>query len=606
MSQFILKIRTMAVISATIFASLAAVALSDASFLPGQLASVRHGREFRGQKPFAVADIHAAAAHKSGPQKVVASDPVVSFNDMPRFDYLEGPDGSTWFYTAEYEFKTVVHNEMWTEDMISAFTFTIYDNQFNVVGKVSDDVEFAPNETRAREVTLDAAVSAKFFNTDDNLEVMVFYVMNTEEYVNHYYYKVYSIGGEKNAKGRDVSIATIEGSCADAVNAGTADAEDFYFTFIDNPVVDFDGPIPSAEYIEYINTIAYRLTTYTKAVDGNGPIAVMEKDIYVTRVPGDTTDGIYFISKVENGQLYLIYSQYAKPYFVEPVLLTGDESATPDNSFVIETYAVSGIVSQLVSATTIPVDYPDSSDMLRYAYYSIGSVAWANDIDMSVNGTPSAPAYIVAHDVETVSSEDVASNYEIYGNDGRLVRTIASGTESIQVMQVAGSQPQVLFVTLDDDDKYQFRFANLYDGRTLFTLSQENGGDPISAACALVRATDGSINYAFEMSKYEEDESGNTYIRVAWFKSDGTFDRIDRINLGGDVQAAMVNLDPAGLHPDVYDTDDAMEYAVLVKRSHGAATRNEFMIVDDSGKMYAKFSADDKRGDPTQIGRAHV
>ena len=574
----------------------------SAEMLPQALVQTQHSREFRGQKPF---DINTFNAREgvSGPRRAAATDPSLSFEEMPRYDYLQGPDGSTWFYTVDYDFETVVHNPWWSEDMITGFTFTIYDNLFNEVGTIKDKISFAANETRAREILLDAAVTKHFYNTDDRLEVMVYHVMNTEEYRNHYYYKIYTIDGEKDTNGNDVSIATFEGRCGDAINAGTPENEDFYITFITDPVVDFDGDTKSQAYIDYLNTLTYDLTTYGKATDAEGPKEVLSKSIYLTRVPGDTTSGIYMISKKVGNQLYLVFSEYDKPYFVEPVVVTGDESATPNNSFVIETYALSATGGEKVCTTTIPVDYPDSSQALCYAYYSIGSVAWSNDIDMSVNGTPTAPAFIVARDIETVATEDVLSNYEIYNASGTKVRVIATGAETIDVYETGGAQPQVMFVTPTEDGSYTMLFANLYDGQELFSISQDNDGDPLVAACSLVKDGEGNVNYAFEMRRFETDDNGNSIHRVAWFDNEGKPLRVDRINMGKNVQAAMINLDPAGLHPDIYDTDEDMEYAVLVKRTYGSAatTRNEFMVVDHTGDVYALFTADDERGEPAQF-----
>lgn len=600
MNHFYSTLKTLAiglaVMTSASTVSAAVAKTNDSPYLPKSLTADHYNREFRGDKPFSVKDFDT-----KGLQRKAAVKPTYQFNDLPRFDYLEGPDGSTWFYTAEYDFETVVHNPYWSEDLIKAFTFTIYDSQFNLVGKIHDKITFAPNETRAREILLDAAVSTRFFNEDDKPELMVQHVMNTEEYINHYYYKVYSIGGDKDSEGNDVCIATVEGKCADAINVGDKDNENFYFTFITDPVINFTGTIPSAAYIEYLNTLTYKVDTYSKANGTGSPQLVFSKDIYVTRVPGDTTDGIYLITKKVDGKLYLIYSQYEKPLFVEPVLLNGDESQTPGNSFVIEAYVLDGKSASSVSKTVIPLDYPDSSDALRYVYYSIGSVSWSNDVDMSVNGTPSAPAYIVAHDIESVSTESLTSNYEIYDNSGKLVRTIASDTESLRVFAVDGGQPQAMFVNKLGEEAYQFSFYNLYSGDLLFALDQQNDGDPLMEACALVRSKDGSLNYVFEMRNNDFDSEGNTYIRAAWFDAKGKPVRIDRINMGLDVQAAMINLDPAGLHPDIYDNDDAMEYAILVKRTFGSSgtTRNEYMVVDDNGDALATFTADDGRGDPT-------
>lgn len=569
------------------------------SLLSRQLRTEHHGRKFRGQKPFTVNDaMSSTIGQRQLPNKVATKDPTLSFTSLPQYDYMEGPDGSTWFYTAEYKIETIEHNPLWTEEVLKAFTFTIYDSSFNEVGKISDEIRLAENETRAREVVLDPAVSAKFFNTDDRYEVMVFFVMNTPQYVNHYYYKVYSIGGEKDNDGNDVGIATIEGRCVDATNVGSADEENFYYTFVTDPVIEYDASYGS--YVDYLNTLTYDLRTYKKATAEEGPSLIFTKGIYGTRIPGDTTDGIYLITKPLNGALYLIYSQYEKPYFIDPTGGATDESATPDNSLLIEVYSTTGNTPEKLSTTNIPVENITVDNALIYSFYSIGNVAWTDDVDMTVNGTPSAPAFVVTRSFANAATmEDITSSYDIYANNGQWLKNLAVDTEHIIVFDaVDGKQPQIMFIQPDENTGYQFTFANLYTAETLFAISQQNDGDPLTASCARAKMLDGSYQYAFEMSHYEEGEDGNEYARVAWFDTTGKLTHIDKINMGTNVQYATVNLTSEVLNPHLYDADDAMEYAILVKRTHGNAARNEFVVVDDNGNTFASFTADDGKGDP--------
>lgn len=569
--------------------------------VPAQFLTEHHGRQYNGRRPFDVDKVTPFVGN-SNRAKVVGQEPVLSFNGLPQYDYLQGPDGSIWFYTAEYDTELIYHNPYWTEEVLHGFKFTIYDSSFNKVGEVSDDIELLPGETRAREVVIDPAVSTKFFNTDDKLEIMVLHVMNTEVYVNHYYNKVYSIGGEKDEKGYDVSIATYEGRCVDSTNLGAGTGEENYFyTFVKDPVVDSENHKTSdPDYVDYINTLTYDLTTYTKATETAGPSLIFEKAIYGTRIPGDTTDGIYLISKVFDGKLYMVYSQYDKPYFVNPLGGATDESATPDNSLKIEVYATAGQTPELVSTTLIPVEYIEDDDNLIYTFYSIGSLTWTNDVDMIVNGTPQAPAFIVAHQiVYAASMEDILSNYEIYDNNGRLVKVLASGAESFVIFDSSDSiEPEIMFISLDANSEYQFDFAKLYSGTKLFNIPQINGGDPLTANTDRAKNADGTYSYVFEMSNYEEGLDGNLYARVAWFDNAGNLDHIDKVNMGNDVQYGTIYVAQEVLKPNLFDTDDNMEYAVLVKRTVGRTTRNEFMVVDDDGENYAHFSADDGRGTP--------
>ena len=571
----------------------------DNSVLSRQMEANRHSREFRGTKSFDT--VLSTSAVTSPVRKEKTLTPDLSFTNLPQYDYLEGPDGSTWFYTAEYVIETVEHNPYWTEELITGFTFTIYDSSFNPVGSVQDIVHFAENETRVAEVVVDPAVSAKFFNTDDNLEIMVFFAMNTVQYVNNYYYKVYSVGGEKDSDGNDISLATLEGRCVDATNrAGVGEEEDFYYTFVTDPVYDEDAADKAQSRVDYLNSLTYDLTTYKKATDSEGPTPVLTKSIYSTRVPGDTTDGIYFISKVVDGNLYAIYSQYAKPYFVDPTGGASDESATADNSLKIEVYNLSADQPQLLSTTLIPVENLSTPTELIYSFYSIGSVAWANDVDMSVNGTPSAAAFLVSRDfAKAATLEDVTSSYDIYANNGTLIKNLATDTESIVVFTGNGlTQPQAMFINADENGKYEFSFANLYSAEKLFSIPQANGEDPLTAICSRIVDSEGKVKYVFEMSNPELDLDGREYVRVAWFDDKGQHERIDRIYMGEDAMYATVNVDPEALKPHLFDSDDDMEYAILVKRMFGSGTRNEFMVVDIDGTIVKTFTADDGKGDP--------
>ncbi|MCH5325775.1 MAG: hypothetical protein J1E29_01065, partial [Duncaniella sp.] len=498
------------------------------------------------------------------------------------------------------EIESVYHNEYWTEEFIKAFTFTIYDSSFNIVGKISDQVRLAPNETKAVEVVLDPSISAKFFNTDDKYEVMVFFAMNTPQYINHYYYKVYSIDGEKDSEGNDISIATMEGRCVDATNAALPGAEEnFFYTFVHDPEVDEAKAATYPTRADYLNTLTYDLTTYSKATATEGPKEYFKKSIYSTRIPGDTTDGIYFISKTVDGTFYMVYSEYAKPYFIDPTGGAANEQATPDNSLKIEVYSTAGAEAALLSTTLIPVVELSTPNELIYSFYSIGSVAWSDDVDMMVNGTPSAPAFIVARDFANAATlEDVTSSYDIFANDGTIIKNLSNGTESIIVFPSDGTQPQVMFIRTDENQQYQFAIVDLYTVNTVFTIPQANNGDPLTAVCARVKGENGAYNYVFGMSNYEIDEADCLYIRLAWFAADGKLDRIDRINMGTNVQYATVNLDPYGLNPYLYDADEGMEYAVLVKRTVGSTTRNEFLVVDDNGETLVTFTDDDGKGAP--------
>ena len=584
-------------------ASAAGFTLDPKSRVAKQFREVKHVRDIKGHQPFGFADFDASRQNVPGKRRVAQSEPVMSFESVPVFSYLDGPDGNTWFYTTDftYEERVTIPEFDFSEDVISGYHFTIYDGSFNKKGEINGKVDYAEDETRTVLVEIDPTITKNFFNSDDNLELMVYIVKNTQQYVNRANYLVYSLGGEKDAEGYDVAQATLEGRLVDTINAGTDGQEDYYFTFQSDAMVDLDADYPT--YVDFLNSYVYRLTTFTKDTDGTGIREIFSKDIYCSRIPGDTTDGIYFISKPFGGKMYFIYAQYAKPYFVDPTGMSADESATPDNSLTIEVYSTEGDTPQKVSYTAIPVRTFEQEDALIYSYLNIGTVAWTHDIDMSVEGTPDAPAFIVSLDVQNAAEyeEYISSSFDLYDVDGNIIRNLATDTDGMTVFRDGDNQPQVMYVYANDYGFYDFKFSNLYSNEVLFTIDQANGGDPISARCDRVKLPDGTYKYAFEMTYYDRDDEGNEYIRVAWFNSDGTPDRIDKVNIGKDVMAAQVNMASSVLDPTLFDDDDQMEYAALVKRSVGSFVKDEFVIVDDTGDWYAHFTEDDNKGLPYTV-----
>lgn len=558
-------------------------------------------REFRGHKPWANAG--EELTEKIRRQGVAASalTPSAEFPGLSSFDYLEAPDGSTWFYTTNYDYKTVEFEGGYTEKQIIAYTFTIYDDSFNLLGTIHDDVVFGPNETRVASATLDPAVSYKFFNTDALPEVMVYLAMNTGAALNYkvnYYNRVYSLGGAKEGD-NDVCIAVMNGRCVDAVNAATDSwSESFFYTFVEDIVPDIND---YDNVVDYVNAYKNHICVYKKAGWSGGPEQILEYDINLVSVPGDTTDGIYFISKFENGVLYFVFSHYDKPYFVDPTGFAQDESATPDNALIIDVYSYTSSL-RTVSTTSIPVEEFDNSKELHYAFYSIGSVAWKYDIDMSVNGTPEAPAFVVARDfVKAADIENVSTNYGIYNNAGEQVLSLAEDADGMMLLSnIEGTEPQVMFITLDSNDKYEFNFIDLYSGNCVLILDQQIEGEPITATGDRVFVGNGKYKYAFVLSNDRVNADGNQELGVAWINSDGTLDRIDRVNVGKNVARAMINMSGDVLSPYLYDTDPDMEYAVLVSRYTGSnsVVKNEFIVVDVKGDVLAEFSEADGKGAP--------
>lgn len=575
--------------------------VDPASPIGQRLMQVKSVREYRGELPWNMPGVELNNRLKAkSPRRVKGEKPLpaVTFENLPSYNFIEGPDGSVWFYTSEYTYLEG------TTDNIQTYTFNVYNSSFELQGSIHDEVVLGEGETRAVMAELDPSVTTKFFNSDSKPEVMVTFAINTVDYTVKYFNKAYSLGGQK-ADGKDVPLMTIPGICVDAINAAADKwSEDFYLTFVEDVQPD-ESEIDNYESIvDYLNAFYERITIYKKGGYNQGPSVLETLQVPLTHVPYDTMNGVYFMSKLHQGRPYFVVSQYEKPFLVDPTGFADDLSATADNNLVIDIYTMkTNYDKQItkVSTTSIPSTQISSPEGLAYTYYGIGSLAWDKDIDMTVNGSAEAPAFIVTRGFSLASDPDnIANSYIVYDNAGNVKSLIAEDTDGVLLMSdIAGQEPQAMFVNIEGN-QYMFSFIDLYSGELQMSLDQAVDGQPLDAIGDRVATADG-YKYAFMMQNGETDKDKNYYARVAWINRDGTLDHIDRINVGQNTLRVSVNMAKDVLNPYLYDTDAEMEYAVLTGRQLTGETRvnQEFHVVkanQNAWEPLISFTSEDGLG----------
>jgi hypothetical protein len=130
------------------------------------------------------------------------------------YGIMNAPDGSEWTYTVNYER---------TGTDFKSFVLSVYDGNNELVGVVADVVS-TEGVTAINDIDVHPLVTQRFFNGDDNYEVMLFMHGTTKDYVGRFFYVVYSLT-ETTQK-----VSTIDGQIATWINVGT-DAEDFTLVF---------------------------------------------------------------------------------------------------------------------------------------------------------------------------------------------------------------------------------------------------------------------------------------------------------------------------------------------------------------------------------------
>lgn len=530
-----------------------------------------------------------AAGRQAGPMKTAA---VRSLPQSDASGYLNGPKGATWFFTMEYKGETVDHGG-YTEQMLTGFRLTVYDDKFQEVGTVEDTIELQEGETKIAQFSIGPDITQKFFNYDNEFEIMMGVAFNTEDYVNTYRTYAYSIG--KNER-----IATFDGYYCSAVDSATdAWSEKFWITFM----TEEETQTPDVNGV--LNMSDYRFRTYKAAgYSGMGDAVV---DVRFPSVTLAGADAIPFLANVDNGLPYfavnhLKYSWYENPYDYS------NENPTADNELQIHIYAPASAWASTVDhycTTSIPMN--PTVDDLYFMY--IGNFGYDDDLNFKVNGDGTPALYITrAH--STQGGDTFACDFEVYsaapkGQTAQGVKkfTVAEGTGGGTFMaDIDGYAPQVMFIVTDAAENMSFRFVNPLTGETEHEL--DPFVDPENPEVSLTSQTNrlprnGSYVYYAPQTRGASDGQGQVKTSVIFVDPEtGRIVDTDDISLGSDVEYAQLYAGTDAFDPYIFNLDDTREYMALVKRTapNGSGVVEELMVA----------SADPAKGTLLTVGPDEV
>ena len=537
------------------------------------------------------------------------ADPTLSLQS-DNILFLDGPDGSVWFATGHLETEEVeLEGGYATEKHIKAFTYTIYNNNFEEVGSVHDTVTLGEGETRVAELAIGYTVTKNFFNTDAKYEVTVTTVMNKQDLYTYPYVNirtnVYSIGGNKTAEGNDEVLMTIEGMPVAAVNTATdAWSENFYLSFANETAGNIED---YANYLDFLATIKNTITTYSKSRWNSGPNVFDVSEFPSLLLPGDAMNNPYFISCVKDGKLTFITSQYEKSFFVDPTGMGGDESVTPDNHLLVKVRQLQSAWStELTEVASLSVPtVQNTSDDILCTFYSVGSLMYDGDVDFEhYTGDGSAAFVITAADYSAVKDDQYIESYYVYDAAGNKLLTIAENTESYVLLNdIAGAEPQAMFI-YNEGSSFTYDFVDLHSATTALTIPHRIDNKVVSTSVERVKTTSGVL-YAASLNSAYTDNNGDTFHEIGWINENGEFDHIDRINLGKNVAIAQVYISANALNPYLFNTDEAQEYLFLVKRyisGDNSTTQEELLVVAPDSEPLLSVLPDPSKGKLLNIG----
>lgn len=544
-----------------------------------------------------------------------------------RFTYIKVSDEYNRAILQEYEFTIYDASMKVVGTVKDKMTYEVYD--------VLRDPDKVPNKTDLelygpyhREVAVAACeltpiVTKNFFNNDDKYEIMVGLSVQTTYYSNNYYNRIYQIGGEKyqaeDFEGKtqtyDKMITSIPYQVGDVfASTDAAGNEKVYMTFMEDiePEEDFDLPdmggddqggnegdetetptdpseIEIPGYWENYCGYGLKMVTYRGVRPGEDAIQpLLSKDMYLSRLSGDMQSSSFMMTLENNGKVHLIASYYEDTFWNPYHSPLAEMTMRENNHLVIEIYREKedGNGFDLIQTAKIPTYLTPSTNSETYlaSWFGVGDFLYRQDVRFGAAGK--ATSFIITKQDYVAGNDDTTvRSYYIYDADGNLTNTLFERSQSfIPLSNLPGFEPQIMFIDTDNMGDYIFHFIDLESVKEVLTLNYKFDIDPDLDPERMTSNLDRVIvgdtyMYADELRVPSQDEDGNDLGRVLWFNRDGSFDRIDEINMGKNVYYALSYIASKTLQPDFFYADSHHEYMMLVKRAYSGQSPVEELLI---------------------------
>lgn len=572
--------------------------------------------------------------------------PDFSFGPTVMSGDIDGPDGEVWYYTAKMVNKPIKY-EYFTEYLLREYSFTIYDNDMNVVGTIHDKMRYEGTEYRVPDCSLLPVITQHYFNDDDKYEVIVGMAINTAvPGVMHDRTYVYSLGGEKETlevedvsnddgsgkpgemvtKEFDKPIYRLDSMIADVLDASKDENEEFYFTVYGDYSSRKDTRAGSTEpdndnsggsnlSQEEKDKIWENMTRQSMAMSVLGKMGddgklrhVFTYRIPMLSMPGDQESSLFQISINNDLGSYFVISYYKEPFWNPYYTIDDPLTMRESNSLMVDVYKVENFTAEKIQSTEIPFVKDNGASVLA-TYMSVGDLRYRQDVNFKDFTNDGRAAFYITQNNYGVG-EQSSYNYYVYGPDGGnkpLVTLFRGADSALGLSDIPGHEPQQLFVELVGST-YYFSFVDLISGKShgdiSYNLIIDEDSDPEKMTANIDRTPAGnSYQYAVELRVPIVDDNENDLIRIAWLDDKLEYIRTDHVNLGTGVFYASVYIDGNALRPDIFykDEQNLNEYLVLIKRGLSNGGTTEELLVgqgtplgDTSGKTLLLTGANER------------
>lgn len=557
----------------TLLATLLLALLPAGTWAKTVSAEISGTRGFRSDRQW-----HRTASHNTDALtrlKSAANSPITNTDETlgttDNYGMLRGTDGSIWTYTMTLEKEK--DSEGKDTHYYASATVQIYNSENKKVGEIKD--VFDTSNEKVNSVQVNPLITKSFFNVSgSNYEIMLFVhgVTGAPDYKTRSYNNVYSIGSTEK-------VCTIEGNQVLAENMAADQWGEAY-----TMVFQRESETEEQYFLHF--------DVYTKATYANpAPVLVHTFDMDYSYIAGSGNESLPILMTRNGNSLYFATAHYEKPYFVPNSDWSVEPEVNPDNNLVITLYD-----NNFAEMSVTKIAVPTGGEYL-YSFPTIGGLRYADDLCFGLFSEGNEPAYIITYDNYT-SIDDYTSSFYVYNVAGERIATIAEDAAGVLAMSdVEGQEEQYCFLK-DENEEAWFYFVDIPSCKVAAKVPTYLDNRPLSMSLDRYVAGD-SYQIAVSISQSSYDSQKNIIHSIAWLNADGTLNHYDNLNLGQDINLAQVYMNANGFNPWLFNTDDAREYMVLVKRQKqigSSATDEVLYIVNTNGERLLEYGPDTEKG----------
>lgn len=514
----------------------------------------------------------SATTTPSGMKRVV-TDTETNTSPSSTWGILNTQEGEEWMYTINYNYYVPADNPY--DSTIESAEITVYDSNFKLVKTFTANFELGENETSINYVELTPTLSKKFFNIDNNYEVMLYVHATTEDYTGHDYTQIYSLGSGEH-------LSTIEGYNVGVIdNSPDAWSENYIMAFMREDInFTDDGDM---DYLMHFDI-------YSKASYAGGSQLLHTFDVDYELFSGAGNYALPILMNHHDNKMYYALPRYEKPFFAGAMT----DETTPDNNFIIELFDEN---FQLVKTTTIPMELEEGA---LFTFPGMGELMGNADLDFDLFSDGTEPMYIIGNENYIPGADEFTTSLYVYDTNGNLVNNIVRNCDNyIRMTDVKGYNPQWCFYFADETTGGEYHFIDLPSCNESAHIPVIFADNAVSNELDRVPVGDG-YQYAASLAYGDVDASGKTFHSIAWFNPDGSHNHTDEITLGTDIAMAMPYVAGFVLNPYLLNTDENVEYMFLVKEyinpSMSSETK-EYLRVYSNSEMILNIGPNEDTGD---------